>query len=121
MSNCQVLRCTSGRDHVIDVGRDEQPQVHIDAAVCDRHKVEIDAGARWLWDNQRDSGAAILMGADLPPVLRDWKAIVSHKSSLGRTAMLQLEYERADGSVDIIELEFTAEMSRSFKMLPELR
>ncbi|NYJ00256.1 hypothetical protein HNR19_000954 [Nocardioides thalensis] len=114
-ATCNVLRCTSEGAEIVDVSGEHQ--LRLEAIVCTEHKANMDAGARWVWDDQMDARAPLLMGEDLPPVLTSSRMEVSHMSSLGRTKMLRLEFDRGDGTSDYVIFELTPEAAEGIKNL----
>lgn len=68
MLPCPVLRCTNVGAAFV-TGSHDRWGGYQEAYVCADHKALIDAGDPWYMD-----GHSVLMGADIPPVLKGWSA-----------------------------------------------
>ena len=115
IAECDVLRCTDPVHRVIRVSPPDR--LLRQARLCYEHSEAIERGDRWMWDYGGGSGgvgqaASIVMGRDLPPIIRTFQAFSGHFSNLGGTEMVRLELLRGSGSVTDVEFELDPQIGR---------
>jgi hypothetical protein len=94
LAQCDALRCT---DPVYRLMRVSPPgRLMLQARVCYVHSEAIERGERWMWHHGGGSGrigqrSAIAMGADLPPIVTEFRMSSGHFSDRGGTELVQLE------------------------------
>ena len=70
-----------------------------------------------MWDYGGGSGgigqaSSIVMDADLPPIVTNFRSTSGHFSNLGGTEMLELELSHGDGSVTDVQFELDPDLGR---------
>src|SRR4051794_3381213 len=115
IAQCDVLRCTDPVHRVIRVSLPDR--ILLQARLCHEHSEAVERGDRWMWDYGGGSdgvgqAASIVMGADLPPIVTDYRSSSGHFSNLGGTEMVQLELRNGDGSVTDVEFELDPDVGR---------
>ena len=114
MRTCDVLDCPSAANLVMQMT--PPGQALLKAWLCHAHYDAIDRGDRWLgdWAGRFGEGAAaLLMGRDLPPLVRNYTCTRGHFSNGGQTEVINLELVHSDGSVTHLEFELHPDARRS--------
>lgn len=112
MRSCDVLGCPGRATQVM---RMTPPgNAFLRARLCEEHYDAIGRGERWL--GARTGGCddvAVLMGDDLPPLVRNYTCTSGHFSDRGQTDVVSLELVHGDGSTTQVEFELDPEAARS--------
>lgn len=104
-----VLRCQDESTGIFDTW--DTPLMQ--AAVCTKHRSELEAGEPWAYGDIGSQESRLLMHGDLPPVISAWG--MQGQAGPGKTLKLVIDGEEKDFW---IKRELADELGRALKREP---